>query len=194
MWFVVKISFRMGGINVEKILAKTGLSEKELLEKAYKIAFQGEKKYWGCSQSIMLPFIELLGLNAEVLKGLTGMAGGIASTTEGPCGAYIAGILCLGYFFGRDYNSLENKQLIERPKEMILDFRNKFVEHYGSCICKEIHQNIFGRTFDLNCEEGWEEFETAGAHDDKCTGVVGKAAMWVMDILIDAAKNVPKEE
>ena len=32
------------------------------------------------------------------------------------------------------------------------------------------------------------------AHDDKCTGVVGKAAMWVMDILIDAAKNVPKEE
>ena len=174
---------------MKNIFSKTKLSEKELVEKAYEIGFQGEKKYWGCSQSVLIPFIELLDLNPEIFGALTGLAGGIASTTEGPCGAFLAGVLCLSYYFGRDYNNLEDKQSIEKPKEMILDLKNKFIEQYGSCICKEIHHKIFGRNFDLNSEQDWEEFENAGAHLDKCTEVVGKASKWTMEILINAPKE-----
>ncbi len=168
---------------------ETKLSEEELLEKAYEIGSQGEKKYWGCSQSVLLPFIELLGLNTELFGALTGMAGGIASTTEGPCGAFLAGVLCLSHYFGRDYDHLADKQAIEKPKEMVLDLRKKFMDQYGSCTCKEIHKKLFGRCFDLNCEQDWEDFENAGAHADKCTDVVGKASMWTMELLINAAKK-----
>lgn len=174
---------------MENIFLKTGLSEKELLGKAYEMGFQSEKKFGGCSQCVLIPFIELLDLDVNVFTAATGLAGGIAITTEGPCGAFLGGILCLNYYFGRDYNNFENSDLIRKPFEMILDFRNKFIEQYGSYICREIHKKTFGRTFDLNNEKDWIEFDKAGAHIDKCTDVVGKASMWVMEILINSMNN-----
>jgi len=174
---------------MEEILLKTGLTEKELLEKAYELGFQSEKQYGGCSQCVLVPFIELLGFSTDVFIAATGLAGGIAVSTEGPCGAYTGGILCLSYFWGRDYPNLENSELIRTPFSMILEFRQKFIDQYGSYICRGIHQKIFGRTFDLTDEQGWKEFEEAGAHVDKCTDVVGKAAMWIMEILINSTRN-----
>ena len=73
---------------------------------------------------------------------------------------------------------------------------DRFVEKYGSVICREIHDEIFGRRFDLWNHEGRKAFEDAGAHAEKCTGVVADASAWVCEIILDelAKRNIgPKD-
>ena len=48
-----------------------------------------------------------------------------------------------------------------------------------------MHQAIFGRAYDLRDPEENKAFDAAGAHVDKCTGVVARAAQWAMEILAE---------
>lgn len=65
----------------------------------------------------------------------------------------------------------------------------KFNREYGSHICKAIHEKIFGRTFDLRDELEREAFEKSGAHVDKCTTVVGTAAAWATELILEELSN-----
>ena len=67
---------------------------------------------------------------------------------------------------------------------------DKFVEEYGSPICKDVHQKLFGRTFNLMDKEDYAEFEKMGAHDDKCPVVSGKTARWAAEIILDLKKGL----
>ncbi len=61
------------------------------------------------------------------------------------------------------------------------------MEKYGSVICKDIHREIFGRTYDLLDPEDKQQFDDDGAHRDKCTSVVADAAAWTVEILLQEA-------
>jgi endoglucanase Acf2 len=67
--------------------------------------------------------------------------------------------------------------------------RDRFVSTYGSIICGDIHNKIFKRKFNLWDKEEKQLFELAGAHDDKCTSVVGNASSWAMSIILDELEN-----
>ena len=65
---------------------------------------------------------------------------------------------------------------------------DKFVEEYGSIVCKDVHLKLFGRTFDLMDTKDYAEFEDMGAHVDKCPVVSGKTARWAAEIILDLKK------
>lgn len=68
---------------------------------------------------------------------------------------------------------------------MAKDLYQKFVETYGSAICKDIHGEIFGRTFDFWDEDDKQAFEDAGAHVDKCPSVVANASKWTTELILE---------
>jgi hypothetical protein len=57
----------------------------------------------------------------------------------------------------------------------------KFIEEFGSVTCREIHDGVFGRRFDLWSDADKESFEQAGAHRDKRTRVV---ASWTAELIL----------
>jgi hypothetical protein len=66
---------------------------------------------------------------------------------------------------------------------------DKFKEEYGSILCKDVHQKLFGRKFNLMDRNDYAEFEKMGAHVDKCPDVSGKTARWAAEIIIDSLKK-----
>jgi len=67
---------------------------------------------------------------------------------------------------------------------MAQKLHSKYMETYGSSICEGIHETIFGQSYCLKTKEVRDAFEDAGAHDDKCTSVIGMACVWVSEILM----------
>ena len=72
-----------------------------------------------------------------------------------------------------------------RSYKMAQELHDKFIETYGSVTCMDIHNEIFGKAYCLRTKEVREQFEAAGAHDDKCTTVVANACYWIAEILLD---------
>ena len=69
------------------------------------------------------------------------------------------------------------------------ELQEKIEEKYKSVICKEIHQEIFGRTYDLLDTDDKKQFNEDGAHTDKCTGVVADASAWTVEIILREAEK-----
>ena len=63
--------------------------------------------------------------------------------------------------------------------------QQRFVDAYGSSICGRIHQQVMGRTFHLTQPDEWDGFIQAGGHSEKCPAVVGKAARWAAQIILE---------
>jgi len=63
----------------------------------------------------------------------------------------------------------------------------KFIKEYGNILCPFIHQQLFGRQYFLADQDDMEKFEKAGGNSDstKCVRVVGNAARWTTEILLD---------
>ena len=63
----------------------------------------------------------------------------------------------------------------------------KYIEEYGTINCANIQLQLYGRVFYLEDPEEMQKLEEAGAHSnpEKCPRIVGNAAMWTMEILLD---------
>ena len=92
---------------------------------------------------------------------------------------------------------MENLSYEERLQENInrameasevaqLLYRN-YVKQYGTIICPYIQDQIFGRHYYFSDPDEEQKFIKAGGpfDPDKCSHVVGTAARWVMEILLD---------
>ena len=156
-----------------------------LAEKAYQLGFQYEKEFMGCGQSMVAAVLDTLDVESDkVFKAATGFAGGIGVLGDGSCGAYIGGVMLIGLHLGREINNFKDPKKIRwKTYELVKQFHDKFIEHYGNVTCREIQCKIFGRSFYGWDEEAMKKFEKAGGHEDKCTNVVGLASRWVIAIL-----------
>jgi hypothetical protein len=119
--------------------------------------------------------------------------GGGGGTCDGSCGAYSAGLIAFGYFFGRDYNFWERCKKDKRASIIGQILFDKFINVFGSIICKDIQIKKFGRRFNFNniTEEEAKLFEKMGGHEYICTTIVGFGAMWAIEILWD---KIPKDK
>jgi len=125
----------------------------------------------------------------NTIRAVDALAGGTTLSTEGTCGALVGGLLAISSISGRKYSDFKlgkKKRKVFRYTKKLYD---KFVEEYGSPICKDIHKKIFGRTFNLLNLKEYAEFEKAGAHIDKCPVVSGKVARWTAEIILDELKK-----
>ena len=157
------------------------------IKRAYELGFRFERDYHGCAQSTIAAVQDSLGIrNDTVFQTASGIAGGGGGIGDGVCGGYSGGCIVMGMFFGRRRkkfdNDNENKATAYRLARSLHD---RFKEKYGSVICREVQTKIFGRCYNLLDSEDKKLFEEAGAHDDKCTCVVGDASAWVTEILLE---------
>jgi C_GCAxxG_C_C family probable redox protein len=158
------------------------------MRKAYELGYMYERDYKGCAQCTLAAVLDLLEREEPTLfRAANGFAAGMSLYGDGVCGGYSGGVMALGLFAGRVRENFDGDRA-EKDKCYALTKRlhDRFIENYGTVICGEVHKEIFGRSFSLRILEDKPAFEEAGAHNkDKCPVVVGSAAAWVAEILVD---------
>ena len=159
----------------------------ELAERAYRLGKEYEKTYRGCGQCVIAALQDALDTrNDDVFKAATGLAGGTGLAGDSGCGAYMGGVLVLGSLLGRERNNFSDPEGIRlKTHQLARKFRKMFVQEYGSVICRDIQNKILGRYYYLADPQEYEKFHNAGAHDVHCPEVVGKAARWMTEILLE---------
>jgi len=164
-------------------------SREEILEEVYNRAFKYEAEIGSCPQCVLSAIMEVLDVGDHAtIKASDALAGGTALSIEGTCGALVGGLLAISSIVGRtyeDFSAGEDKRRVFLYSKKLYD---KFVEEYGSPICKDVHKKLFGRSFKLLDPKEYQEFEKAGAHVDKCPSVSGNVAKWAAEIILDLKK------
>jgi C_GCAxxG_C_C family probable redox protein len=170
------------------------LSPQQLLEKAFELGVRFEKYSGSCSQCTAAALREILGFEDIVVKVATSSCGGQAGLSTGACGGIIGGTIVLDYYLGRPADMVsaihtipQGMEYLSGAMEAARSLCEKFVREYGSILCPQVQAKIFGRSFNLQDPSDWKAFQDAGAHSDpsKCMSVVGNAARWTLEILIE---------
>lgn len=166
-------------------------SEDERVRKAYELGFTYEKQYRGCSQCTLRAVLDALGLeNADVLRSASSLATGGGLLGCGSCGGFTGGQMAMSLLFGRRQEHMDGDDDFKYTSfRMARELQERFVEEYGTVICNDIHQRIFGRTYDLLDPEDKQQFNDDGAHTDKCTSVVANAAAWSTRIILEEVER-----
>lgn len=170
------------------------LSQEQLLEKVYELGVGFERYSGSCSQCTVAALHEILGFESVIVKVASSSCGGQAGCSVGTCGAVVGGAIVLDYYLGRPAELLSatsesqaGQDALESIMEVSGAFCKRFNDEYGSILCPGIQKKIYGRSFNLQDPADWDAFMEAGAHSDptKCMRVVGSAARWVLEILIE---------
>lgn len=152
---------------------------------AFRLGVEYERTYHGCGQCTLAAVLGALGQQDDTLfQAATGFSGGVGLCGDAACGGYLGGVLAMGLYIGRrrDHFAGDREQK-HRNAAMVQQLHERFVSRYGSVNCHDIHQEIFGRSFDLTDPVDKVAFDEAGAHTQKCPLVVGRAARWTVEIL-----------
>lgn len=162
-------------------------NEAEIIQRALSLGFQYEKTIRGCCQCTIAAIQDSLGIqNDAVFKAGSGLTAGGGLSCEGSCGAYSGGVLVMSSVFGRRRDKWDDdKDEKDCAHRMARSLLENFHREYGSHICRTIHRKIFGREFDLLDTSDREAFEKLGAHVEKCTSIVGKAAAWATELILE---------
>ena len=160
---------------------------KEAEDKAYELGKQYERDYKGCSQCTLAALQDAFGMkNDDVFKAATALAGG-GGCTDGSCGAYSGANMFLSYLMGRERDDFADAAgNFHNAMEMVGKLHARFIDEYGSIICRNIQTKLFGRPYYLPDPEELEKFEKAGGHGPLCPEVVGKAARWAAELANEA--------
>jgi C_GCAxxG_C_C family probable redox protein len=163
----------------------------KIIQHALSLGFEYEKTITGCCQCTIAAIQDALEIqNDAVFKAGSGLTAGGGVSCEGSCGGYTGGVMVMSSIFGRRRekwdDDKEEKDCAHNMARVLLD---RFNWEYGGNICKNIHERIFGRGFDLKDARDREAFEKLGAHTDKCTSVVGRAAAWATELILEELSN-----
>ena len=169
----------------------TNQHKTNIIQRARSLGFEYEKTITGCCQCTIAAIQDSLDIqNDVVFKAGSGLTAGGGVSCEGSCGGYTGGVMVMSSVFGRRREKWDDdKDEKDCAHNMAMALMNKFNQEYGSNICKTIHRSIFGRDFDLRDALDREAFDKLGAHVDKCTSVVGKAAAWATELILDELSN-----
>jgi len=163
------------------------MGKDSIIKNAFDLGFEHEKLYRGCSQCVISAVQAALEIrNDFVFKAGSGLATGIGLLGGGVCGGYSGGVMMMSLFFGRERNKIDNDREEKYCSyRMAIALHDKFIDKYGAMICRAIQKGIFGKSYNLWDADEKEAFEKAGAHRDKCTGVVAQAAAWTTELIIE---------
>lgn len=162
--------------------------EENTAAKAYELGRKYEQVYRGCSQCVVAALQDAMNIrNNDVFKAATGLAAGGGATTDGSCGAYSGAIMVISSLLGRERDNFTDSDKVNLMNfKLVRKLRDKFIQEYGSVVCCDVQRKIFGRSYYLVDPDEFQKFEKAGAHEKHCPDVVGKAARWVAEIIIEA--------
>jgi sugar lactone lactonase YvrE len=142
---------------------------KEIIEKAYKLGHEYEKKHGGCCRCTVAALqdaIEFIPKNEDVFRTACCLDGGATPTGIQNCGAFTGSGIIIGYLCGTapfGDTSLSHK--------LIREVYKKFKDAYGSVLCKDVKEK---------------------AKRD-CPEVVARAARWTAEAILRQFTNYSKE-
>jgi|SaaInl8_200m_RNA_FD_contig_81_759109_length_2236_multi_4_in_0_out_0_2 hypothetical protein len=172
-----------------------GLSKEQLLDKAYELGAAYEKNSFNCSQCVAASLHRILGFPDIIVKAACSNSGGTALQLLGTCGGLVGGIMVLDYYLGRPFEHMSDSEImmvpnvndLKVPQQAARMLVDKYVQNYGTFTCANIQQQLYGRVFYFEDPEECQKFEDAGGHTnpDNAPRIVGNAAKWTLEILID---------
>lgn len=156
-------------------------------DKAYKLGYEYEKVHRGCGQCSLLALQDIFSRrNDHVFTALTGIAGGAGMLCDVGCGAYIGSVAFLGSVKGRSLDNIKDPEGVRfKTHEVVRKLHDRFIEEYGTVICRDLHMQLFGRYYYMPDPDEFKKFDDAGAHETVCTDVVGKACRWAAELVVD---------
>ena len=171
------------------------MTKKELFNAVEKKAFLYEAHHHDCCQCVLLSLQEAFDLSgASVFKAATGFAGGMGRTGQ-VCGSLTGAIMAFGLLWGRDLKMMmhpDKRERLERLEAselkisvLIKRLQARFREEYNGITCDEIQTKIFGKPYSRGTPKEREQMEHLGGHKDKCPTVVGKAARWAAELILE---------
>jgi len=161
--------------------------KEELAQKAYEAGYKYQLEKRCCSQTSLAGLFEALGIQSpDIFKAATGLAGGGALFGDAGCGAYDGGLLLIGMLKGRALDSFTTEET-NRFKCFAVgrELHKKFINEYGTVICRDIQTNLFGRPFFLSDRDDYEKAEALGNHAKVSPEVVGKACKWAVEVIFE---------
>jgi len=175
------------------------LSKDEFLDAIEKRAYDYEAHHHDCCQCTLLSLQEAFELpEPNSFKAATGFAGGMGRTGQ-VCGGLTGSLMMFGLLWGRDMDLMMHPDKTERLERLekielkigvlIKKLQARFREEYGGITCDEIQTKIFGKPYSRGTPEEREEMERLGGHVDKCPSVVGKAARWAAELIIEVKEK-----
>jgi C_GCAxxG_C_C family probable redox protein len=162
-----------------------------IIERALCLGFEYEKTIRGCCQCTIAAIQDALDIKDDaVFKAGSGLTAGGGLSCEGSCGGFTGGVMVMSSVFGRRREKWnDDKDEKDCAYQMAGALLDKFNQEYRSNVCRNIHRFIFGRDFDLMDVPDRDAFERLGAHVDKCTSVVGRAAAWATELILEELSN-----
>jgi C_GCAxxG_C_C family probable redox protein len=164
------------------------MTNEEFLNRAYAVGFEYEKKYHGCAQCTIGALYEIFPelRNDDVFRSASGLGAGVGLTGKGQCGGLSGAVMVLSQVYGRELNQIDDPEK-KRYAGFHLGRRmvQRFLDQYGTVTCQEIHVKLMKRTFDLWDPEDKASFEERGAHDRICPSVIGNAARWAAQLMLE---------
>ncbi len=164
------------------------------VRQAEQLGFAYEQRYHGCGQCTVAALLDTLrdvGAVAidpcaadAVFEAATGLAGGLGLAGDGPCGGLTGAALVFGLLYPRRRANFDgDRDNKYRTYAMVQRMLQRYLDTYGGISCHVVQAAIMGRAYNLRDSEDRRAFEGAGAHENKCTGVVGRAVGWAMEII-----------
>jgi len=139
-------------------------------------AFLYELKFHGCAECVLIPFLELWGIeNEQLSRAASALTGGLGRMGK-TCGALIGGALVLGLVFGRSDPKEGLEGLIEAQKATY-DLVKKFEAEFGSTECYSLTQ------CDLTNLDTFKDFIEGPRFKEICCNIVPKTAGMACDII-----------
>jgi len=131
-----------------------------------------------CSQAVLMPFCEQLGMDRETAKKVaSGFGGGMGRMGE-VCGAVTGAFCVLGLKeWKADGPSMDEKNKVSAR---IREFTAEFKRRHGSIVCREMLGCVIGTP------EGYKEATDKGLFVSVCRPVVEHAAEIVEEMLAEA--------
>jgi C_GCAxxG_C_C family probable redox protein len=176
---------------------KMPTNEEEIIQNVRRKAHEYDK-FSGCSQSVLLSIQEEFGLeNLAAFKSATVFGGGVGRSGE-TCGALIGALMALGLVIGREKmedtevyrKAMQPARQIQRRFKEELKRQLQFKEDLKTTLCKEIQENIYGRSFDMNDEKDYQAFLDAGGHSDLgCPKVCAIAAQVAAEKIFEVKRG-----
>lgn len=168
------------------------MDRKDFLDRVYETAFRYEKGNRGCAQSVLAALQDHFDMMDDaVFRAASGLSGGVGLTTHGTCGALSGGVMAIGMMFGRErrnFNDPEKTRMVAyRLGKQLCD---KFENEYRSVICGRIQESYLGKNYDLWSSVDYADFDKVAYHEEKCPHLVGTAAVWAAEIILDELERV----
>lgn len=138
-----------------------------------------------CAQTSFLALQEQFGLdNGSILKALT-VFPGIALRGE-TCGTVVGCLMAIGLVYGRE--RIDDWEGYTRALRHGRKFCRSFEKEFGSTMCGDIVESVFGKRYNLANPTEALEWQKAGA-EEKCSGVITAGVRIAARIIVEGDQH-----